>query len=181
MSRKPVIAIALAAASIAAGAQAAQAAQAAAPAGQQQLTARCAVWQRELGFARAVAGHDAVAFAAHIHADAVFGVGGRTTRGREAIVAGWRGIIDGSALQLRWYPDQVSVAGDGRTAYSSGPALYRDPQDGSYRLGRFGSVWQQGGDGEWRVIFDGGIESPKPVDKAAAKAFEAARRADCPQ
>lgn len=177
MSRKPVVAAALAAASIAVGAQAAQTP---APVGQ-QLTARCAVWQRELGFAHAVAEHDAAAFAAHIHADAVFGVGGRTTRGREAIVAGWRGIIDGSALQLRWYPDQVSVAGDGRTAYSSGPALYRNPQDGSYRLGRFGSVWQQGGDGEWRVIFDGGIEPPKPVDEAAAKAFEAARRADCPQ
>lgn len=142
---------------------------------------RCEVWKRELGFARSVADHDAGAFAEHVDASAVFGVGGpRRTRGREAIVAEWKGIIDGSALELRWYPDQVSLAPDGRTAHSSGPALYRDPKDGGVRLGRFGSVWQRGGDGAWRVVFDGGVQPPRPADAAAVQAFEAGRRDQCP-
>jgi len=175
MTRLPVLAVALAAAATGGPAHGAEA-----PAAGADEPARCAVWAREPGFARSVAEHDMAAFAEHVHADAVFGVGGRTTRGRAAIVADWRGIVDGSALELRWYPDQVSVAGDGRTAYSSGPALYRNPRDGSYRLGRFGSVWQQDEDGRWRVIFDGGMGPPTPADAAAAETFEAARRTDCP-
>lgn len=143
--------------------------------------ARCEVWKRELGFARSVADHDAKAFADHVHVHAVFGVGGpRRTRGREAIVAEWKGIIDGSVLELRWYPDQVSLAPDGRTAHSSGPALYRDPKDGNARQGRFGSVWQRDDDGAWRVVFDGGVQPPKSVDAAAVQAFEAGRRYECP-
>lgn len=159
---------------------AAPAAFAQAPAGG-KADARCEVWKRELGFARAVADHDTRAFADHVDANAVFGVGGpHRTRGREAIVAEWKGIVDGSALELRWYPDQVSLASDGRTAHSSGPALYRDPKDGSVRQGRFGSVWQRDAEGVWRVVFDGGVQPPRPADAAAVRAFEAGRREECP-
>ena len=141
--------------------------------------ARCAVWNRELAFAASVTAHDAKAFADHLQVDAVFGVNGpQPTRGREAIVAEWKGIIDGSAIELRWYPDTVSVAGDGRIAYSSGPALFRDPKSGAYHHSRFGSVWQMGEDGQWRVVFDGGSR-PQPADEGAVKAFEAGRR-ECP-
>ena len=141
--------------------------------------ARCAVWARELGFADALVRHDASAFAGFLHADAVFGVGHEPTRGREAILADWMPLIEGKALELRWYPERVSVGGDGRTAYSSGPALYRNPKDGSHRLGRFGSVWQRDADGQWRVIFDDGIR-PTPIDEAGVKAFEMGRRDACP-
>ena len=152
---------------------------AASPFGGASADARCAVWNRELGFAASVAAHDAKDFADHVQADAVFGVNGpQPTRGREAIVAEWKGIIDGSAVELRWYPDTVSVAADGRTAYSSGPALFRDAKSGSYHHSRFGSVWQLGEDGQWRVIFDGGSR-PQQADEAAVKAFEAGRR-ECP-
>lgn len=140
--------------------------------------ARCVVWARELGFADALARHDPAAFAGFLHADAVFGVGHQPTRGRDAILADWMPLIEGKALELRWYPERVSVGGDGRTAYSSGPALYRNPKDGTYRLGRFGSVWQQDADGQWRVIFDDGIR-PVPIDEAGVKAFEAGRRDTC--
>ena len=52
------------------------AAAAAAPPAPEPLSAdECAVFMRELSFARSVAGHDAAAFAAHIAPDAVFGVG----------------------------------------------------------------------------------------------------------
>lgn len=150
----------------------------AAPA-QMQHQAECAVWQRELSFARSVADHDAAAFAEHLHPQAVFGVSGKPTRGREAIIREWAGLIDGSALILRWYPAVVTLGGDGRTAYSSGPALYEDPKTGAARLGRFGSVWQRGDDGVWRVLFDDGI-TPQPADDAAVQRFHDGYRAACP-
>ena len=41
-----------------------------------QLSAdECAVWARELGFARALAEHDAAGFAAFLHPQAAFGAG----------------------------------------------------------------------------------------------------------
>jgi ketosteroid isomerase-like protein len=141
-------------------------------------SARCEVWQRETSFAQSVARHDAVAFAEHLHPQAAFGVSRTPTVGREAIVREWQGIIDGSALRLEWYPDVVTVGGDGDTAYSSGPSLYTDPKTGSVRRGRFGSVWQRDGDGAWRVIFDDGIR-PEPADAAAVQAFHAGRRPAC--
>lgn len=140
---------------------------------------RCAVWARELGFARSVADHDAQAFAEHLHANAVFGVGTNPTRGREAIAREWAGIIDGSAVRLEWYPERVSVGGDGTTAYSSGPALFQNPKTGATSLSRFGSVWQRGADGVWRVVFDDGSR-PSPADAAAVKAFHEGRKTECP-
>ncbi len=141
--------------------------------------AECAVWQRELDFARSVAEHDAVAFAEHLHPDAAFGVSGKPTRGREAITREWAGLIDGTALVLRWYPAAVTLGGDGRTAYSSGPALYEDPKTGAMRLGRFGSVWQRYDEGIWRVLVDDGIP-PQPADAAAVQRFRDGEGAACP-
>jgi ketosteroid isomerase-like protein len=140
-----------------------------------ELSARCEVWQRELGFARAVAEHDAVAFAEYLHPRTAFGVGRTATVGRAEVTAQWQNIIDGRAVKLEWYPDVVTVGGDGRTAYSSGPTLYVDPKTGQARRGRFGSVWQRDHDGVWRVIFDDG-NHPEPVDDAAVRAFHEGRR-----
>ena len=138
-------------------------------------SARCEVWQRELGFARSVAEHDAVAFAAYLHPHTAFGVGGKVTVGRAEVTAEWQGIIDGSVVKLEWYPDVVTVGGDGRTAYSSGPTLYVNPKTGAARSGRFGSVWQRDQDGVWRVIFDDGSR-PERADAAAVRAFQEGRR-----
>ena len=140
---------------------------------------RCQVWQRELGFARSVADHDPVAFAGFLAANAAFGVSREPILGREAVVKAWQGIIDGSALKLEWYPAVVTIGGDGRTAYSSGPALYQDPKTGAYRHGRYGSVWQREQDGEWRLVFDDGIR-PEPADAVAVKAFREGRGRECP-
>ena len=149
-------------------------AQAATP--QAQSSPRCQVWQRELDFARSVAEHDPVAFAEHLHPQAAFGVGRKPTVGRAQVTAEWQGIIDGSAVRLEWYPDVVTVGGDGRTAYSSGPTLYVDPKTGAAKRGRFGSVWQRDEDGAWRVIFDDGSR-PEPADAAAMRAFQHGRGA----
>lgn len=141
---------------------------------------RCQVWQRELGFARSVADRDPVAFAGFLAANTAFGVSSEPTIGREAVTREWQGIIDGSALKLEWYPAVVTVGGDGGIAYSSGPALYQDPQTGAYRHGRYGSVWQREADGEWRLVFDDGIR-PEPADAAAVRAFREGRKPACPQ
>ena len=142
-------------------------------------TPRCQVWQRELGFAKSVADRDPVAFAGFLAANTAFGVSREPTIGREAVTREWQGIIDGSALKLEWYPAVVTVGGDGRTAYSSGPALYQDPKTGAYRHGRYGSVWQREADGEWRLIFDDGIR-PEPADAAAVRIFRQGRKPACP-
>lgn len=141
--------------------------------------AECAVWQRELSFARSVADHDAAAFARHLHPDAAFGVSQKPTRGREAITREWAPLIEGTALRLSWYPAVVTVGGDGRTAYSSGPALYEDPKTGEARIGRFGSVWHRSDEGQWQVLFDDGV-SPQKADAAAVQRFHDGRKAQCP-
>lgn len=141
--------------------------------------AECAVWQRELSFAQSVADHDAAAFAEHLHPDAAFGVSQKPTRGREAITREWTPLIDGTALKLSWYPAVVTSGGDGRTAYSSGPALYEDPKTGETRIGRFGSVWYRTDEGVWQVLFDDGI-APQKADAAAVQRFHDGRKAQCP-
>lgn len=153
-----------------------------APAALDPSPAECEVWTRELSFAQSVADHDEAAFAEHVHPDAAFGAGNaQPTRGRDAVVRQWRGLIEGKGLRLAWYPIRVTVAGDGNIAWSTGPALFEDPSPSSpqrYRLGQFHSVWQRGADGVWRVLFDDGPE-PRPATADEAAAFHAGRRT-CP-
>ncbi|WP_119717579.1 YybH family protein [Cognatilysobacter tabacisoli] len=143
----------------------------------------CAVWARELSFARSVADRDAAAFAAHVHADAAFGSGRPVPmRGREAITRGWATIIAGEKVRLRWYPTRVTVApGVGDVAWSSGPSLFEDLAPGAnprYSIGAFHSVWHKDADGTWRVLFDDGVEG-KPATQAQVDAFLAGRREAC--
>ena len=141
----------------------------------------CAVWQRELSFAQSVADHDATAFADHVGEHAAFGSGNPTpTRGREAIVKQWTGLIEGKDMRLRWYPTRVTIAGVGDVAWSSGPALFEDTRPNPkirYHLGAFRSVWHKGADGVWRVLFDDGVQ-PRPASDAEVRAFDVGR-AEC--
>ncbi|WP_255595103.1 DUF4440 domain-containing protein [Lysobacter sp. BMK333-48F3] len=144
----------------------------------------CAVWARELSFARSVAEHDAQAFAEHLHPQAAFGAGRpQPTRGRERIAQDWTGLIEGKQTLLRWYPTRVTIAGARDVAWSTGPALYQRVQPGAqprYALGAFQSVWHRGADGVWRVLFDDG-QAPRPATEAEAMAFHSGRREACPQ
>ena len=122
----------------------------------------CAVWARELSFARSVADHDAAAFAAHLEPQAAFGASqAEPTRGRDAIARRWAGIIDGKRFNLAWYPTRTTIGGVADIAWSSGPSLFEDPDPKAaqrYRIGAFHSVWHRGADGVWRVLFDDGVE-----------------------
>lgn len=155
-------------------------ANAAAPAPEPMSADECAVFEREMSFARSVAEHDAAAFAAHLAPDAVFAVGTpRPTRGPRAIADAWAGIVRGDGLRLEWYPARTTVSGD--LAWSTGPALFERLDGREPRLARstFQSVWRREPDGRWRVVFDTGTP-PEPIDAAAAAAFRAARPTGCP-
>lgn len=156
---------------------------AALPASTHAVDASCTVWQRELSFARSVQRHDAAAFASHIEPDAVFAANTpRPQRGKQAVLAHWRGLIVGKHMRLAWYPTQVVTGGVADVAYSSGRWLLEaiDPAARPhYIAGHFATVWHRGKDGVWRVLFDGGDEGT-PTDDAGATAFRKARQAACP-
>ncbi|MFZ5638234.1 MAG: YybH family protein [Pseudomonadota bacterium] len=143
----------------------------------------CEVWARELGFARAVAEHDAAAFAEHIASGAVFGAGGdRQRRGRDAIAQAWAGIVEGREITIEWYPTRTTVGGEAGIAWSQGPSLVvlaPGTDRAEYRLGRFHSVWRRGEDGVWRVLFDDGVEGV-PATPEQVRAFREGRRETCP-
>lgn len=148
----------------------------------------CEVWRRELSFARSVEAHDAAAFAAHVHPGAVFNAGSsEPLRGRDAVLAAWAGIIEGTATRLRWRPGSVNIGGDPSVALSRGPfVLEGTARDGTKRrsVGFFHSVWvREPASGEWRILFDGPDGVPTSVDSEdAGRRFMAAQSSEaCPQ
>lgn len=145
--------------------------------------AECEVWTRELSFACTVADHDPAAFADHVAAGAVFGAGrARQTRGREAIVARWGGIIEGRHVTIEWYPVRTTIGGVDGIAWSEGPSLVIEnpgSADANYSLGSYRSVWHRDPDGVWRVLFDDGSDSA-PATPEQVQAFRAGRLEACP-
>ena len=107
----------------------------------------------ERAFARSMAERRLDDFRAHLAAEALFfGPKGSVLRGRDAVVAGWRGFFDEPAAPFSWEPDQVEVLADGTLALSTGPV--RNPQ--GQVVARFNSIWRQEAPGVWRVVFDKG-------------------------
>lgn len=155
-----------------------------APAPAPYSPAECAVWARELSFGDSLAAHDAAAFAEHLDSAAVFDAAGATpTRGREAIVAAWDGLIAGHGVELAWYPTRTTVGGDGSIAWSSGPFLMiSSPQGGERQriVGTFRSVWQKNAAGVWHVVYDAGGDDSRPATDDDVAAFSAGRRETCP-
>ena len=133
--------------------------------------AECAVWRRELSFAKSVEAHDAKAFAAHLHPGAVFNAGSRSPlRGGEAVAQAWAGIVEGKEFILRWRPGVVAIGGDPNIALSRGPSFSdnpgADPKE-RYKVGFFQSVWvRDPASGEWRVLFDRPDGPPRVVATA---------------
>ncbi len=140
----------------------------------------CIVWKREQSFARSVETHDARAFAAHVHPDAVFNAGSaEAEHGREAIVRSWAGLIEGRELVLRWRPGVVNIGGDPDIALSRGPYVLEDRRAGApalFRVGLFQSIWVRDHEsGDWRVLFDGSASASMSVESAeAARQYVAA-------
>jgi ketosteroid isomerase-like protein len=142
--------------------------------------ARCAIWARELSFAKSVRDHDAAAFADHVLTGAAF-VGSTTLRGRAAIVKGWDKIIRGENARFDWQPAEVVVTSDPHVAMSRGPVWIDFTKDGATKhlLGAYQSTWVRDSDGVWRVAVDGG-ESPHEVTEEELAKSRAAAPATCP-
>jgi ketosteroid isomerase-like protein len=146
--------------------------------------AECAVWDRERSFAASVEHHDIAAFAEHLHAKAVFDAGStEPTHGRDAIVASWKGIIDGKTVKLGWSPNVVTIGGDGNLAVSRGPDWIEDPRPNAkqrYQIGEFNSIWIRDADGQWRVLFDDGDAAPHAASADDVAKLVASLPKECP-
>ena len=147
--------------------------------------AECAVWNRERSFAASVAHHDAVAFADHVHAQVAFDAGSpEPIHGRNAVVAGWKGIIEGTQIKLGWSPGIVTIGGDGSLAISRGPSWIEDLRPNpkqQYRIGEFISTWIRDTDGQWRVLFDGDAGPMHPATAEDVAKLVASLPKECPQ
>jgi hypothetical protein len=132
----------------------------------------CAVWRRELGFARSVESHDAGAFEAFLHAGTVFNAGTPDVdRGRDTVAKSWGEIVDGRTIALRWRPGIVHIGGEPAIAVSRGPYILHRMQAGApvYRVGMYQTVWvRDGRDGVWRVLYDGSATTSQPMEDRAA-------------
>ena len=148
--------------------------------------AECEVWNRERSFAASVERHDVAAFADHVHEQAVFGAGSPVpTHGRFAIIADWKGIVDGKTFKLRWSPGVVTIGGNGSLAISRGPSWMEDLRPGTnreqrYSIGAFNSTWIKDSDGQWRVLFDSG-EPTHPASAEDVAKLVASLPKECPQ
>lgn len=152
----------------------------------QEMTAdECAVFARERAFAASVAAHDKTAFSAFVHPGAVFGAGGPAPqRGKDAVIAAWRPIIDGVALTIDWRPAHVAIGGDPNHAFSQGPYVITDHDPAGAvrrRGGVFTSVWvRKNARSPWLVLFDGAGAAPQLfASEAEAAAYLAAAPARC--
>ena len=72
-----------------------------------------------------------------------------------------------SDAQLNWQPIFADVARAGDLGYTTGPWEYKKNKDDAKpsAYGQFLSVWKKQTDGKWKVVLDGGIDNPAPVNK----------------
>lgn len=175
----------LLAASLATASAAAQ--TAATPSWPAATTAECAVYAREASFAATVDRGDEKAFAEHLHPGAVFLGGASPARGREAVVAQWARILRSDGIRLRWRAGTVVIGPDPNIAYSTGPSYIEPlgPVDPSqprpkYLLNNYFSVWVRDTDGQWRVMYDGGVVGRGTDDFAEVERHLQSGRTRCP-
>ena len=72
-----------------------------------------------------------------------------------------------SEAQLSWEPIFADVSSAGDMGYTTGPWEYKktksDARPAAY--GQFLSVWKRQSDGPWKVVLDGGVDNPAPIEK----------------
>ena len=112
------------------------------------------VTDTERAFAATMRARDHAAFTRFLSEEAVFFGGAAPLRGKQAIAAGWQRFYDTPAAPFSWQPDEVEVLASGALAISSGPVYGA----GGKLISRFSSIWRQEAPGQWRIVFDRGVE-----------------------
>jgi ketosteroid isomerase-like protein len=120
--------------------------------------AQAEVIAAERAFAKSMADRDFAAFGRWVAADTLFFSGSKVHRGRDAVLAAWKGFFEGPQAPFSWEPDQVEVLDSGQLALSTGPV--RNPQ--GQVIARYNSIWARQGDGRWLIIFDKGSPADPP-------------------
>jgi ketosteroid isomerase-like protein len=108
----------------------------------------------ETAFAQSMARRDLDAFARLLAPDAVF-FGEGVLRGKDEVVAGWKGFFDGASAPFSWSSASVEVLASGTLAHSSGPVMDKNGN----QIGTFNSIWRREADGSWKVVFDKGCDA----------------------
>lgn len=98
---------------------------------------------------------DFTAFSSFIADEAVFFSGETPLRGKDAVLAHWRGYFEGDTAPFTWQPETVAVLDSGTLALSSGPVHGADGKP----VARFHSTWRREAPGVWRVVFDKGTDA----------------------
>jgi ketosteroid isomerase-like protein len=72
-----------------------------------------------------------------------------------------------SDARLTWEPIFADIAHAGDLGYTTGPWEYKssssDEKPSAY--GQFLSIWKKQADGNWKVVLDGEIDNPAPINK----------------
>jgi ketosteroid isomerase-like protein len=110
------------------------------------------VFAAESSFAASMAERNLAAFATHVSPEAIFFGDTTVMRGKEEVLARWRGFFTEPNAPFSWKPDVIEVLSSGRLALSSGPVF--DPK--GKKVGSFNSIWRREQDGRWKIIFDKG-------------------------
>lgn len=108
----------------------------------------------ERAFAATMKARDHAAFSKFLSDEAVFFMGAAPLHGKQAVATAWQRFYDKPAAPFSWEPDEVEVLASGTLAISSGPVY--DP--GGKLISRFSSIWRQEAPGQWRIVFDRGVE-----------------------
>jgi ketosteroid isomerase-like protein len=133
---------------------------------------RCA----EIAFSQSVENMDQEAFAELVDPDARFVSGhSRVAAGKDAVVEAWSGFFEDDSQKIVWRPIVTEVVEAGDLGLSRGPyRLTGTGEDGTpwEVWGFFNSVWRLNDDGNWRVVFDAGNPSDRPVTDEMKAAIE---------
>jgi ketosteroid isomerase-like protein len=112
------------------------------------------VFAAESSFAASMAERNLAAFASHVSPEAVFFGDTTVMRGKEEVLARWRGFFTDANAPFSWKPEVIEVLSSGRLALSSGPVFDAKGK----KLGSFNSIWRRDQDGRWKIIFDKGCQ-----------------------
>lgn len=70
---------------------------------------------------------------------------------------------NGTTKLISWRPYKVEVAASGELGYTWG---YWEYDGDSVQYGNYFTAWKKQADGNWKMLLDGGNDTPKPADES---------------